>query len=452
MLSPITNELKTNIETIGYLDYIFAKSSYSKDIKGITPNINDNKNIKLINAKHPLIDQNKVVPISVNIGEDFSTLVITGPNTGGKTVTLKTIGLLVCMACSGLNIPADEQSSIFVFDEIFADIGDDQSISESLSTFSAHMTNIVDIVNTATDKSLILLDELASGTDPLEGANLAISILDYFKNINALTISTTHYQELKEYALVTKGVENASVEFNLETLSPTYKLLIGVPGKSNAFEISKKLGLKYAIAFDTVLFFMGITIIPVSLQYVPVMAITLIATIAILCFEDNKNFDKFLPYFFIAIGGCTAFMDLLTYPLVTLGIPMVLLLLLKLKHGSEFKDLIITIIKLSIIWGISYGATYFAKWVITSIVMGQNVITEAINQFLYRIDADGTDQISKFEVISKNFKIYFNKFVLGLLVVYLIFWVVGLKKYKKENINVKDIIPLISQLRKYQNL
>lgn len=247
LLSPITNELKTNIETIGYLDYIFAKSSYSKDIKGITPNINDNKNIKLINAKHPLIDQNKVVPISVNIGEDFSTLVITGPNTGGKTVTLKTIGLLVCMACSGLNIPADEQSSIFVFDEIFADIGDDQSISESLSTFSAHMTNIVDIVNTATDKSLILLDELASGTDPLEGANLAISILDYFKNINALTISTTHYQELKEYALVTKGVKNASVEFNLETLSPTYKLLIGVPGKSNAFEISKKLGLKQEI-------------------------------------------------------------------------------------------------------------------------------------------------------------------------------------------------------------
>lgn len=247
LLSPITNELKTNIETIGYLDYIFAKSSYSKDIKGITPNINDNKNIKLINAKHPLIDQNKVVPISVNIGEDFSTLVITGPNTGGKTVTLKTIGLLVCMACSGLNIPADEQSSIFVFDEIFADIGDDQSISESLSTFSAHMTNIVDIVNTATDKSLILLDELASGTDPLEGANLAISILDYFKNINALTISTTHYQELKEYALLTKGVKNASVEFNLETLSPTYKLLIGVPGKSNAFEISKKLGLKQEI-------------------------------------------------------------------------------------------------------------------------------------------------------------------------------------------------------------
>lgn len=247
LLAPITNELKTNIETIGYLDYIFAKSSYSKDIKGITPNINDNKNIKLINAKHPLIDQNKVVPISVKIGEDFSTLVITGPNTGGKTVTLKTIGLLVCMACSGLNIPADEQSSIFVFDEIFADIGDDQSISESLSTFSAHMTNIVDIVNTATDKSLILLDELASGTDPLEGANLAISILDYFKNINALTISTTHYQELKEYALVTKGVKNASVEFNLETLSPTYKLLIGVPGKSNAFEISKKLGLKQEI-------------------------------------------------------------------------------------------------------------------------------------------------------------------------------------------------------------
>ena len=219
LLSPITNELKTNIETIGYLDYIFAKSSYSKDIKGITPNINDNKNIKLINARHPLINQNKVVPISVNIGENFSTLVITGPNTGGKTVTLKTIGLLVCMACSGLNIPADEQSSIFVFDEIFADIGDDQSISESLSTFSAHMTNIVDIVNTATDKSLILLDELASGTDPLEGANLAISILDYFKNIHTLTISTTHYQELKEYAYKVGKIKDLFTMFNKKILS-----------------------------------------------------------------------------------------------------------------------------------------------------------------------------------------------------------------------------------------
>lgn len=247
LLMPYTNELKCNIETIGYIDFIFAKSNYSKDINGITPIISQKKEINLINARHPLIDKDKVVPISLNLGKDFSSLVITGPNTGGKTVTLKTVGLLICMACSGINIPAAENSSIYVFDEIYADIGDDQNISESLSTFSSHMVNIVDIVNNSTSDSLILVDELGSGTDPLEGAHLAISILDYFKNNNSLTISTTHYQELKEYALVTDNFENASVEFDLETLSPTYKLLIGVPGKSNAFEISKKLGLKHEI-------------------------------------------------------------------------------------------------------------------------------------------------------------------------------------------------------------
>ncbi len=244
LLAPYTNELKINTETIGYIDFIFAKSSYSKDINGITPLISDKKEINLVNARHPLIDKNKVVPISLNLGNEFLSLVITGPNTGGKTVTLKTVGLLICMACSGINIPADKKSSIYVFDEIYADIGDDQNISESLSTFSSHMVNIVDIVNNSTENSLILLDELGSGTDPLEGANLAISILDYFKNKNILTISTSHYQELKEYALVTKNIENASVQFDLENLKPTYKLLIGVPGKSNAFEISKKLGLK----------------------------------------------------------------------------------------------------------------------------------------------------------------------------------------------------------------
>lgn len=231
--------------------------------------------------------------------------------------------------------------------------------------------------------------------------------------------------------------------FNFQTIRYINMIFIFILLVSSTVLISKKLGLKYAIAFDTAIFFMGITIIPVSLQYIPVMAITLIASIVILCVENSKKFDKLLPYFFIAIGGCTAFMDLLTYPLVTLGIPMVLVILLKLKHGSNFKDLMITIIKLSIIWGISYGATYFVKWVITSIVMGQNVITEAINQFLYRIDADGSTQISKFEVISRNFKVYFNAFVLGLLVIYLIFWAIGLKKYRKENINVKNIIPLI---------
>ena len=247
LLFPYTNELFANIESIGTLDFIFAKARYSNSIKGITPDINDAKYINLIKARHPLIEATKVVPITINIGKEYNLLIITGPNTGGKTVILKTVGLLEAMACSGLNISAEEKSSIYVFDEIYSDIGDDQSIADSLSTFSSHMKNISYIVESATPESLILVDELGSGTDPLEGANLAISILEFFKNSDILCLATTHYQELKKYALVTEDVQNASVEFDIENLKPTYKLLIGIPGKSNAFAISEKLGLKKEI-------------------------------------------------------------------------------------------------------------------------------------------------------------------------------------------------------------
>lgn len=243
----ITNELENNYNLIALLDFTFAKAKYSKATNSNCPKINNNKIIYLKNAIHPLLNPEIAVPISLELGKDFSCLLITGPNTGGKTVTLKTVGLLVLMASSGMHIPASSESSVFIFDNVFADIGDEQSILESLSTFSSHMSNIVNIINSSTPNSLVLVDELGSGTDPIEGASLAQSILEYLKEKNILTMATTHYQNLKEYALLTDGVENASCEFDLNTLSPTYRLLLGVPGKSNAFAISKKLGLNSSI-------------------------------------------------------------------------------------------------------------------------------------------------------------------------------------------------------------
>ena len=243
LFSEITEQLNNNLNLIGLIDFIFAKAKYSISIDGSMPKISDNKEINLINCSHPLLDKEKAIKNDIYLGKDFTSLIITGPNTGGKTVTLKTIGLLVIMAMSGINIPAKEGSSIYVFDNVFADIGDEQSIQDSLSTFSSHITKISTILKTATSNSLILLDELGSGTDPLEGASLAISILEELNKRGTLCISTTHYPELKNFAITEKGFENACVEFDLQTLTPTYKLLIGIPGTSQAFAISKKLGI-----------------------------------------------------------------------------------------------------------------------------------------------------------------------------------------------------------------
>lgn len=246
-LFEILAELNLNLSTIGTLDLLFAKARYAQSYNGVMPILNQEKKINLMKAKHPLIAPNDVVPIDISLGETYTSLIITGPNTGGKTVALKTTGLLLLMAYSGIPIPCHEESQICVFDHIFVDIGDEQNIQESLSTFSSHMLHIVQITEQVTSNSLILLDELGSGTDPVEGASLAISILEHFVKIGALVSCTTHYQELKEFALVTDGFENASFEFDVENLKPTYHLLVGIPGKSNAFEISKRLGLSPSI-------------------------------------------------------------------------------------------------------------------------------------------------------------------------------------------------------------
>ena len=247
MLAPYADEIREDLNIMGQIDLVFAKAKLSRELNAVMPRLNRNNYVRIVRGRHPLIPADRVVPIDIWIGRDYRSLIITGPNTGGKTVTLKIVGLFALMVQSGIFVPANEGSEFPVFEHIYADIGDEQSIEQSLSTFSSHMKNIVGILDNADENSLVLLDELGAGTDPIEGAALAMSILEELNDRHCICVSTTHYSEIKAFAMTHEGMENASMEFDIDRLCPTYRLYIGIPGKSNAFEISSRLGLPNSI-------------------------------------------------------------------------------------------------------------------------------------------------------------------------------------------------------------